>query len=103
MDRCGIAYIHLSTNPEIPAKTYNSIRAVFNNTIIFCNGLPQESAEKIRNDAAADLVACGRGFLANPDFISRIEKKIPLNDADYSILCSPGELGSTDYPLYNLK
>lgn len=74
MDRCGIAYIHLSTNPEIPQKTYNALRAVFCNTIIFCNGLTPESAEEMLQDGAADLVAFGRGFLANPDFAGRIEK-----------------------------
>lgn len=103
LDKIGIAYIHLSTNPEIPEKTYQSIRAAFNNTIIYCGGLNPKSAEEMLNGNSIDLVAFGRSFLANPDFINRIEKNAPLNDVDYNTLYSPGEVGYTDYPLYNSK
>lgn len=103
LDRIGIAYIHLSLNPDIPEKTYKSIRAVFNNTIIYCNGLTRESAEELLQNNSADLLAFGRGFLANPDFVSRIEKNVPRNDVDFGTLYTPGEKGYTDYPLYTLK
>ena len=103
LDRIGIAYIHLSLNPDIPEKTYKSIRAVFNNMIIYCNGLDRESAEELLQNNSADLVAFGRGFLANPDFISRTEKNVPLNDIDFSTLYTPGEHGYTDYPIYTSK
>jgi N-ethylmaleimide reductase len=100
LDKIGIAYIHLSTSPEIPEKTYSEIRAAFNDTIIYCNGLTRESAEEMLKNNSADLVAFGRGFLANPDFVGRIEKNAPLNDVDFNTLYAPGEQGYTDYPLY---
>lgn len=103
LDKLGIGYIHLSTNPEIPEKTYKAIRAVFNNAIIICNGLNAETAEEKLLDNSADLVAFGRGFLANPDFVKRIEKNAPLNDVNFGTLYSPGEAGYTDYPLYTSK
>ena len=103
LDRIGIAYIHLSTNPDIPEKTYKAIRAVFNNTIILCNGLTQQTAEQKLQDNSADLVAFGRGFLANPDFVSRIEKSLPFNHVDFNTLYAPGEQGYTDYPIYTIK
>jgi N-ethylmaleimide reductase len=103
LDKLAIAYIHLSTNPDIPDKTYKAIRSSFNNTIIFCNGFTHETAEQKLHDNAADLVAFGRGFLANPDFVGRIEKNASLNDVDYNTLYSPGEHGYTDYPLYISK
>ena len=103
LDKLGIAYIHLSTNPEIPEKTYKAIRAVFTNTIIICNGLTPETAEEKLLNNSADLVAFGRGFLANPDFVKRIEKNLSLNDVDFGTLYSPGETGYTDYPLYTSK
>jgi len=102
LDRIGIAYIHLSLNPDIPAKTYQSIRAAFSGTIIYCNGLTRESAEEILQNNTADLAAFGRGFLANPDFVSRIEKNAPLNDVDFNTLYTPGDHGYTDYPQYTL-
>jgi len=103
LDKIGIAYIHLSTSPAIPEKTYNGIREAFSNTIIYCNGLTAESAEEILQDNTADLVAFGRGFLANPDFVSRIEKNVALNDIDFNTLYTPGEIGYTDYPFHTSK
>jgi N-ethylmaleimide reductase len=103
LNKIGIAYIHLSANPDIPEQTYKAIRAVFNNAIILCNGLTQQTAEQKLQDNSADLVAFGRGFLANPDFVSRIEKNAPLNDVDFNTFYAPGEQGYIDYPLYNSK
>jgi len=103
LNKMNIAYIHLSTNPDIPEKTYKSIRASFLNTIIFCNGLTRETAEQKLQDRSADLVAFGRGFLANPDFVSRMEKNVVLNAVDFPTLYAPGEQGYTDYPLYTSK
>jgi len=74
LDKTGIVYIHISCNPDIPEKTYQAIRKAFHHTIIISNGLTAETAEAMLQDQSADLVAFGRSFLANPDFIKRIEK-----------------------------
>jgi N-ethylmaleimide reductase len=103
LNKIGIAYIHLSSNPDIPDQTYKAMRAAFTNTIIFCNGLTPETAEEMLQDKSVDLVAFGRGFLSNPDFVSRIEKNAPLNAVDFNTLYAPGEMGYTDYSLYNSK
>jgi N-ethylmaleimide reductase len=103
LDKIGITYIHLSTNPDIPEETYKAIRTSFTNTIILCNGLTHETAEQKLQDGTADLVAFGRGFLANPDFASRIERDVSLNGVDFSTLYSPGQQGYIDYPLYTSK
>ncbi|CAM3996980.1 NADH:flavin oxidoreductase / NADH oxidase family protein [Pedobacter westerhofensis] len=101
LNRLGIAYLHISNNPGIPQKTHNAIREAFTNTIIYCNGLTAETAETMLQDGPADLVAFGRSFLANPDFMRRIEKNEPLNEPDYNTLYTPGEQGYTDYPELN--
>ncbi len=101
LNRLGIAYLHISNNPGIPEKTHHAIRKAFANTIIYCNGFTAETAEAMLQDGPADLVAFGRSFLANPDFMRRIEKNEPLNDPDYSTLYTPGEKGYTDYPELN--
>ncbi|WP_317046520.1 hypothetical protein [Siphonobacter curvatus] len=46
------------------------------------------------------MVAFGRNFLSNPDFLSRIELNAPLNEVDYMTLYTPGEQGYTDYPVF---
>lgn len=99
LNRLGIAYIHLSDNPSIPQKTHQAIRSAFSNTLIYCNGLTAETAETKLQNGSADLVAFGRSFLSNPDFIRRIEKNAPLNEVDYMTLYTPGAQGYTDYPV----
>lgn len=101
LNSLGIAYLHLSNNPDIPERTHQEIRAAFKGTIIFCNGLTPETAEVKLQDGSADLVAFGRSFLANPDFIRRIEKNEALNEPEYNTLYTPGEVGYTDYPVLN--
>lgn len=101
LNRLGIAYIHLSDNPAIPAKTHQAIRSAFSHTLIYCNGLTPDTAEAKLQDGSADLVAFGRSFLANPDFMRRIEKNDALNEVDYMTLYTPGEQGYTDYPVLN--
>jgi N-ethylmaleimide reductase len=98
VNQMGIVYLHISNNPGIPEKTHQEIREAFTNTIIYCNGFTAESAEARLQDGSVDLVAFGRSFLANPDFMRRIEKDAPLNEPDYNTLYSPGEEGYTDYP-----
>jgi len=99
MNRLGIAYLHISNNPGIPQQTHHDIHEAFGNTIIYCNGFTAETAEAKLQDGSADLVAFGRSFLANPDFMKRIEKNAPLNEPDYNTLYTPGETGYIDYPL----
>jgi len=95
----GIAYLHVSDSPAIPEKTHQAIRSAFPNTLIYCNGLTADTAEAKLHDGSADLVAFGRTFLANPDFIKRMEKNDPLNEVDYMTLYTPDHQGYTDYPV----
>ncbi|OOQ61504.1 alkene reductase [Mucilaginibacter pedocola] len=101
LGKLNIAYIHVSDNPGIPARTHQAIRNSFPNALIFCNGLTAETAEEKLQDGSADLAAFGRSFLSNPDFISRVGKNEPLNEVDYMTLYTPGEQGYTDYPAMN--
>lgn len=74
LEQLGIAYIHISSNPDLPEKTYQAIRSTFNNTIILGNGLTPETAEKKLEDSQTDLVSFGNGFLSNVDFVGRVLK-----------------------------
>jgi N-ethylmaleimide reductase len=98
LDKLGIAYIHISVNPNIPEETHKAIRSAFSNTLIYCNGFTSETAETMLREGSADLVAFGRGFLANPDFVKRIERNARLNDVNLKALYTPGAVGYTDYP-----
>ena len=101
LDELQIAYVHVAVNAPIPAKTFEAIRDNFSGTIILANGLTPETGEQALHKGFADLVAFGRSFLSNPDFIERILTNAALNPVDYSSLYTPGSRGYTDYPGFN--
>jgi N-ethylmaleimide reductase len=102
LDKIGIAYIHVAVNAVIPEKTFQAIRNNFSGTIILSNGLTPETGEAALHEGFADLVAFGRSFLSNPDFVEKIKSNSQLNPVDYSNLYTTGSRGYTDYPITNL-
>jgi N-ethylmaleimide reductase len=99
-NRIGLAYIHISLSPQVPAQTLNAIRTEFEGTIIYCNTFTADKAEAELEKGDADLIAFGRGFLANPDLEQRIIKGTELNAPDFTTLYTPGAKGYTDYPVF---
>ncbi|KAA1248280.1 alkene reductase [Mycobacterium simiae] len=82
------------------AMDYRSLRANFAGTYIANNGYYLARAQTALRHGAADLIAFGVPFLANPDLVRRYREGLPLNDADPSTFYGGGEVGYTDYPLY---
>lgn len=101
LNKIGIAYIHLSYNPQISERLMSALRQNFNGILILCNGLTAETAETALQQGFADLVAFGRLYISNPDFDQRLEKDSPLNEVDFNTLYTPGAEGFTDYPFLN--
>ena len=99
LNKIGIAYIHIAMAPEIPRKTLDAIREHFDGTLIICNGLTPQTAEKALKDGTADLIAFARLFLANPDLDKRLEEGATFNKIDYSKAYTIGAEGYTDYPV----
>jgi len=62
------------------------------------NGYSAELAQQAL-DSGADLVAFGRGFIANPDLTRRLREALPLNELQRATLYGGGTQGYTDYPL----
>ena len=62
------------------------------------NGYSAELAQQAL-DNGADLVAFGRGFIANPDLTRRLREGLPLNELQRATLYGGGAEGYTDYPL----
>ena len=98
-NRIGLAYIHISLNPQVPAQTLAAIRTEFEGTLIYSNNFTAEKAEAELDNGDADLIAFGRNFLANPDLEQRIANGTELNAVDFSTLYTPGAKGYTDYPV----
>ena len=96
----GLAYLHVLEGPE---TTYGEqLRKQWDGTVIFNTGFATpstlEAAQEIVDAGAADLVAFGRPFIANPDLVERLRTGAPLNTPDASTFYGGGAQGYTDYP-----
>ncbi|MGW0393744.1 alkene reductase [Streptomyces sp. NPDC003042] len=102
----GPVYLHqVYADPDRPL--FARIRRAWPGTLIANPRLSREevaadggkrSAERLLA-AGADLVALGRGFLANPDFVERLRTGAPLNELRPEFLMHVhGAEGYTDYP-----
>ncbi|MEU9037128.1 alkene reductase [Streptomyces sp. NPDC048352] len=99
-------YLHqVHADPDRPA--FAALRKAWPGTLI---ANPVLSHEEVASDGGrrrgerllaegADLVALGRGFLANPDFVERLRTGAPLNALrPESLMHVHGPEGYTDYP-----
>jgi len=99
----GLAYVHVLEGDMMTkgrALDYRALRARFAGPYIANNGYDIGRAETAVSGGAADLVAFGIPFLANPDLVRRYRENLPLNEADPSTFYAGGEAGYTDYPFY---
>ena len=101
LNEIGITYIHISANPLISEETFKEIRDNFSGIIILCNGLTAESGEQALGAGFADLVAFGRAFLANPDYVEKMLQNASLNAVDFTTVYTADAKGYTDYPAMN--
>ncbi|MFD8144307.1 alkene reductase [Streptomyces sp. NPDC059708] len=99
-------YLHVEyADPDDPG--FAELRAAWPGTLI---ANPRLSREEVAADAGAargerllaagaDLVALGRGFIANPDLVERLRTGAPLNELRPEFLMHVhGPEGYTDYP-----
>jgi N-ethylmaleimide reductase len=107
LSKLGIIYIHIVDHssmgaPEVPRNIKQIIRGNFQNTVILSGGYTADTAEKELNSGIANLVAFGRPFINNPDFVERLKNDLPLSaDLDMNTFYTPGSKGYIDYPFYN--
>ena len=100
----GLAYIHVLEGDmltKVSKLDYRALRARFQGAYITNNGYDLERAQNAVRGGAADLVAFGIPFLANPDLVHRYRNKLPLNSADSTTFYGGTEVGYTDYPCYS--
>jgi N-ethylmaleimide reductase len=102
LNAVGIAYIHLVDHssmgaPKVELSTVQKIRNNFENALILSGGYTRERAERDLASGMADLIAFGRGFLANPDFVSRMQNNADLNPPAMDTFYTPDAKGYTDY------
>jgi len=98
----GLAYLHvvevsMSDGPVARFDT-GQLRDYFDGIYIANGGYDRLQAERAIRTGAADMVAFGIPFLANPDLPERFRRGAPLNQADPATFYGGDEHGYTDYP-----
>jgi N-ethylmaleimide reductase len=83
---------------DIAPFDYASLRKRFSGAYVANNGYDFELADKVLAANAADLIAFGKPFIANPDLVERLERGAPLNVPDKATFYGGGAKGYTDYP-----
>jgi N-ethylmaleimide reductase len=85
------------------ADTLAIIRREFAGTLILNGGLHTlDAIDEVLKTGKADLVAVGRPFISNPDFVERLRAGISLTTPNPATFYAPGAGGFadgyTDYP-----
>jgi N-ethylmaleimide reductase len=98
-----LAYLHVLDHsalgtPPVPEATKQALRKEFSGAFILAGGFDRTRAEVALSEGRADLIAFGRPFIANPDWVARMHSSAPANALDMSTFYTPGPKGYTDYP-----
>ena len=87
--------------PAIPRELKESMSNSFGGDVILCGDYDKARAEEDLKLEIADLIAFGRPFISNPDFVERLRNDWPLAAPDMETFYTPGGKGYTDYPAYS--
>ena len=98
LNKLNLAYLHiLHTGDE---KLVQDVRKAWTHS--FLVNRPNATPENLDQDVKtglADLVPVGKMALANPDLVTRLQKKAPLNQPNPATFFGGGAAGFTDYPI----
>lgn len=107
LNRIPLAYLHviepLPGHPTFKSQAgvpplAEALRKIYQGPLIINGGYGRETAENALAGSAADLVAFGVAYLANPDLVERYRRNAPLNEADPKTFYGGDENGYNDYP-----
>lgn len=108
LNQFNLAYLHVleaesgSDHPMatgLPSVT-PLLRDSFDGPVIVNGGYDRRRAAAAIADGAADAVAFGIPFIANPDLVARFRNGLPLAEADSNTFYTPGGAGYIDYPAH---
>jgi N-ethylmaleimide reductase len=95
LSEIGLIYIHVIDHGKGDVK--QMVRQAFKGTYILSTGYDIDKAETDLQAKRGDLVAFGRPFIANPNFIEKVRNRTPLNEMDPTKLYTAEAAGYTDY------
>lgn len=104
LNRFDLAYLHMiegatgGSRELEEGQSLKLLRELFDGPYMANNGYDRQMALDTVDNGAAELVAFGRPFIANPDLVTRLERDAPLAQGDRSTYYGGGAEGYTDYP-----
>jgi len=101
LDGFGLAYLHVLESDMISGQSrldYGQIRAAFRGNYMANCKYDLARAQQAVQSGAADLVAFGTLYIANPDLVERFRSGAALNTPDPDTFYGGDEHGYTDYP-----
>ena len=109
LSRRGIAYLHVVEGP--PGHAFGSegpsvhphIRVAFDHVLVLNGGFDAATGQAALASGAADAIAYGIPFIANPDLPARFRAGATLNVPDQQTFYTPGSWGYTDYPFLDQR
>ena len=94
----GLRYVHLVGSAPESRAVREAIHHTFEGPIIGNGDYDATRAEAAIEAGEADLIAFGRPFIANPDFVRRAHEGLPMATAEHTVFFSPGPEGYVDWP-----
>ena len=104
LNKFGLAYLHMvegatgGSRELAEGQSLKALRDKFDGVYMANNGYDRAMAIEAVESGAAELVAFGRPYIANPDLAKRLEKDAPLNEGNQKTYYGGGREGFTDYP-----
>ncbi len=103
LSEAGIAFIHVVEGATRDDRNYlpfdyGALRTAFKGAYIANNLYTRDLAIDAVESGAADAIAFGRLFIANPDLVERLKANAPLNTPVVETFYGGDAVGYTDYP-----
>ncbi|MCX5539463.1 alkene reductase [Paraburkholderia sp. CNPSo 3076] len=97
LDKLGLAYLHIAHQGD--EALLGAIRKLWKGALIVNRaGRPREQIGADAATGLADLESYGQMVLANPDFVTRLQRNSAMNAADRNGFFGGAAQGYTDYP-----
>jgi N-ethylmaleimide reductase len=102
LSELNLVYLHIVDHQSLGAPGPSpelswSLRQRFRGTFILSGGYDRARAEQALAEDRGDLVAFGRPFLSNPDFVQKLQTGTELVAPDQSTFYTPGAAGYTEF------
>lgn len=94
LEKRNLAFLHIGIFDDSMEFDYlggsasSYVRANYNNTLVGVGGYTAETGSSAINDDKFDLIAIGRPFIANPDYVAKVRNNEPLISYSEEMLTS---------------